>query len=151
MASFCSPRPAVTGSGGSTSAIPGCAKSTNCTQASASESSAGPMRAVYGLDPLCRHPATMTAIPSDKLDKVVQRWEEIQADLNRGINPATYAQLTKEFADLNPIVETVQHLRKLEAERDDLIQIIDDPASDGGLKEMAQEELDQVGQRVQQV
>jgi peptide chain release factor 1 len=93
----------------------------------------------------------MTAIPSDKLDKVVQRWEEIQADLNRGINPATYAQLTKEFADLNPIVETVQQLRKLESERDDLIHIIGDPASDKGLKEMAQEELDQVDQRLQQV
>jgi peptide chain release factor 1 len=93
----------------------------------------------------------MTAIPTDKLDRVVQRWEEIQAALNRGINPATYAQLTKEFADLNPIVETVQHLRKLEREHDDLIQIIGDPASDRGLKEMAQEELDQVDQRLQQV
>jgi peptide chain release factor 1 len=93
----------------------------------------------------------MTAIPSDKLDKVVQRWEEIQADLNRGINPATYAQLTKEFADLNPIVETVQELRRLESERDDLVQIIDDAAADKGLRQMAQEELGEVDLRVQQV
>jgi peptide chain release factor 1 len=93
----------------------------------------------------------MTAIPTDKLDRVVQRWEEIQADLNRGINPATYAQLTKEFADLNPIVETVQQLRKLESEREDLIQIINDPASDKGLKEMAQEEFDQIDLRLAQV
>ena len=28
----------------------------------------------------------MTAIPAEKLDKVVQRWEEIQAELNRGVN-----------------------------------------------------------------
>ena len=33
----------------------------------------------------------MSAIPSDKLDRLVQRWEEIQAELNRGVNPATYA------------------------------------------------------------
>jgi peptide chain release factor 1 len=93
----------------------------------------------------------MTPIPSDKLDKVVQRWEEIQADLNRGINPATYAQLTKEFADLSPVVETVQQLRKLERERDDLVQIIDDAAADKGLREMAQEELGGIDLRLQQV
>jgi len=52
----------------------------------------------------------MSAIPSDRLDRVVQRWEEIQADLNRGVNPATYARLTKEFADLSPVVETVREL-----------------------------------------
>ncbi|HYI87890.1 MAG TPA: PCRF domain-containing protein, partial [Burkholderiales bacterium] len=86
----------------------------------------------------------MSAIPSDKLDKVVQRWEEIQADLNRGVKPATYAQLTKEFADLQPIVETVQELRKLEAERRDLMQLMHDPASEKGLKDLAQEEFDQV-------
>ena len=69
-------------------------------------------------------PAQMTAIPSNTLDRVVQRWEEIQADLNRGVNPATYAQLTKEFAELNPVVETVQELRRLESERADLEQLI---------------------------
>ena len=58
----------------------------------------------------------MSAIPSDRLDRVVQRWEEIQADLNRGVNPATYARLTKEFADLSPVVETVRELRKLEVQ-----------------------------------
>jgi peptide chain release factor 1 len=93
----------------------------------------------------------MTAIPSDKLDRVVQRWEEIQADLNRGINPATYARLTKEFADLSPVVETVQALRKLESERGDLLHIIADPASDKGLKEMAEEELGEIDLRLQQV
>src|SRR5215510_14775638 len=90
----------------------------------------------------------MTPIPSEKLEKVVQRWEEIQADLNRGVNPATYAQLTKEFAELNPIVETVQELRKLETERTDLSQLIADPASEKGLKELAEEEFAQVDARL---
>jgi peptide chain release factor 1 len=93
----------------------------------------------------------MIAIPSEKLDKVVQRWEEIQAELNRGVNPATYARLTKEFADLNPVVETVQQLRKLEAERRDLMQLMSDPASEKGLKDLAQEELDSVDLRLTQV
>lgn len=93
----------------------------------------------------------MSAIPSDKLDRVVQRWEEIQADLNRGVNPATYAQLTKEFADISPVVGTVQELRKLEGERRDLVHLVNDPASEKDLKDMAQEELGQVDHRLQQV
>jgi peptide chain release factor 1 len=93
----------------------------------------------------------MNGIPSDKLDKVVQRWEEIQADLNRGVNPATYAQLSKEFADLSPIVETVQELRKLEGERSDLIQLMDDPASGKDFREFAEQELGGVEARLAQV
>ena len=86
----------------------------------------------------------MAAIPSDKLDRVVQRWEEIQADLNRGVSPQAYAQLTREFAELNPVVETVQELRKLEAERDDLIQLMNDPSAGKDFKEFAQQELEGV-------
>jgi peptide chain release factor 1 len=95
--------------------------------------------------------AIMTAIPSEKLDKVVQRWEEIQADLSRGINPATYAQLTKEFADLNPIVETVRELRSLESELGELNQILADPSSARDFKEFAQQELGSVEVRLSTV
>lgn len=90
----------------------------------------------------------MSAIPSDRLDRVVQRWEEIQADLNRGVNPATYARLTKEFADLSPVVETVRELRKLEGERQDLIHLLDDPASAKDFRDFAQQELGEVDARL---
>ena len=90
----------------------------------------------------------MSTIPSDKLDKVVQRWEEIQADLNRGVSPAAYAQLTKEFADIKPVVETVQELRRLEGERHDLVQLINDPSSGKDFREFAEQELQSVGTRV---
>ena len=44
----------------------------------------------------------MTAIPSDKLDKVLQRWEFLQYELSQRVNQASYAQLSKEFSDLRP-------------------------------------------------
>jgi peptide chain release factor 1 len=90
----------------------------------------------------------MTALPTEKLEKLLQRWEEIQAELNRGASPASYAQLTKEFADLNPVVERIRHLRKLEDERRDLENLIDDPSSDRDLRTLAQEELEQIGPRL---
>jgi peptide chain release factor 1 len=92
----------------------------------------------------------MTALPLERLDKLVQRWEEIQAALNRGAAPASYAQLTKEFADLNPVVERIRELRRLEDERRDLEQLMRDPSADRDLKALAHEELDQLGPRLVQ-
>src|SRR5262245_55826232 len=92
----------------------------------------------------------MTALPLEKLDKLLQRWEEIQAELNRGASPSSYAQLTKEFADLNPVVESIRMLRKLEDEQSDLKHLMRDPSADGDLKSLAQEELDLIGPRLAQ-
>ena len=76
----------------------------------------------------------MTAIPAEKLDKLVQRWESIQSELNKGVAQATRVQLSKEFAELNPVVSTIQALRKAEAERSELEALLADPAAD---KELA--------------
>ena len=54
----------------------------------------------------------MTAVPAEKLDKLIQRWETIQAELSQGVSQATRIQLSKEFAELNPVVATIQALRK---------------------------------------
>jgi peptide chain release factor 1 len=90
----------------------------------------------------------MTTIPAEKLDKLIQRWETIQSELSQGVNQATRVQLSKEFAELNPVVATIQALRKAEAERDDLAALIDDPASDKDLAALAREEIAGVEQRV---
>ncbi len=90
----------------------------------------------------------MTAIPAEKLDKLVQRWEAIQSELNRGVGQAARVQLTKEFAELNPVVATIQALRKAEAEVEDLKSVIADPAADRELKELAEEESSGADQRV---
>src|SRR5262245_5167357 len=90
----------------------------------------------------------MTAVPQERLDRLEQRWEEIQAELNRGASPAAFAQHSKEFADLNPVVETIRSLRKLEQERRDLMHLMHDPAAEADLKELAREEFDEIGLRL---
>jgi peptide chain release factor 1 len=90
----------------------------------------------------------MTAVPQERLDRLEQRWEEIQADLNRGVSPAAYAQLSKEFADLKPVVEAIRALRKLELERRDLMHLMHDPAAEADLKELAREEFEQIDLRL---
>ena len=62
----------------------------------------------------------MSTIPKDKLDKMVGRWNAIQAELNAGVNQASRTKLAKEFASLNPIVATIEALRAIEKESADL-------------------------------
>src|SRR5262245_25595034 len=84
----------------------------------------------------------MSAIPAEKLEKLVQRWSTIQTELSRGLeDQASYVQLSKEFAELNPLVATIQDLRKAEAEHADLTELLADPAADPELAAMAREEL----------
>jgi peptide chain release factor 1 len=82
----------------------------------------------------------MTAVPAEKLDKLIQRWETLQAELSQGVNQATRIQLSREFAELNPVVATIQALRKAQAELADLRSVIVDPTADKELKELAEEE-----------
>ena len=90
----------------------------------------------------------MSAIPAEKLEKLVQRWSTIQSELSRGLDQASYVQLSKEFAELNPLVATIQDLHKAEAERADLAQLLADPAADPELTAMAREELAALEPRV---
>ena len=83
----------------------------------------------------------MTDIPAEKLDRLVQRWEAIQAELARGANRAGYVQLSKEFAEIDPVVSTIHALRKAEGERAELAALVGDPAADPEFAALAREEL----------
>jgi peptide chain release factor 1 len=90
----------------------------------------------------------MTAIPSEKLDKVLQRWEFLQYELSERVNQANYAQLSKEFADLGPLVATIRSLRQAQTERSDLAALQADPAADKELAAMARDEQAALGPRI---
>jgi peptide chain release factor 1 len=82
----------------------------------------------------------MTSIPPEKLDKLVKRWKTIQNELSKGINQATYAELSKEFAELDPIVQTIRELRTALREHKDIEAIANDPAADKEMLALAADE-----------
>jgi peptide chain release factor 1 len=90
----------------------------------------------------------MSAIPAEKLDKVIERWKTIQSELSRGVNQATFAKLSKEFADLDPIVSAIQGLREAEKEAAGLIAILEDPSADPEMAALARDEADILSSRV---
>jgi peptide chain release factor 1 len=83
----------------------------------------------------------MTTIPAEKLDKLVSRWETIQGSLASGADQESYVRLSREFAELDPIVATITALRGAIQERAGLQEIIDDRESDPAMRELAEEEI----------
>jgi peptide chain release factor 1 len=95
--------------------------------------------------------APRTAIPSEKLDQLLRRWETIRSELNRGVNQASYVQLSKEFAEINPVVSTIQALRKAQGERDELGALSRDSAADPELANLAKDELAMLAPRIEEL
>ncbi|MET0301573.1 MAG: peptide chain release factor 1 [Methyloceanibacter sp.] len=82
----------------------------------------------------------MTTIPADKLDKLIARWQSVQTTLASGTDQETYVRLSREFAELDPIVTTITTLRSTVREVNELKQLIDDPKSDPEMAALAEEE-----------
>jgi peptide chain release factor 1 len=93
----------------------------------------------------------MTTIPAEKLDKLVSRWETVQGTLASGADQETFVRLSREFAELDPIVATVTALRSAERERADLQHLIDDPASETDMAALAEEEIGPLDAKIEEL
>ena len=82
----------------------------------------------------------MSTIPQEKLDRLVERWQAVQSELNSGPAQARFVALSKEFAELDPVVATINRLRKLEVERDELDTLLADRAAGKEMAELARDE-----------
>ena len=91
----------------------------------------------------------MTTIPADKLDKLVSRWQTVQGALAAGADQESYVRLSREFAELDPIVATINELRRAAKEREDLQALVDDPASDGEMAALAEAELSEIDPKIE--
>ena len=92
----------------------------------------------------------MSAIPIEKLEQITERWMAIQHELSNPIDQDQFRKLSKEFAQLDPIVATI---RELEGVRDEIVGL-KEMISDGGDKEMvdlARAELEELEPRLEEV
>ncbi len=93
----------------------------------------------------------MTTIPVEKLDKLVARWQAIQSELASGADAESYAQLSKEYSDLDPIVGTINALRQTQHEFAGLQEILGDADADAEMKLLAEEEASGLGSKIEEL
>lgn len=86
----------------------------------------------------------------ERLDQIVSRQRELSDLMSRGdmTDSDDFVRMSKEFAELDPVVACIEELREAQNEAGDLAGLIADPDSDDEMKSMAQAEFQELTQRV---
>jgi len=86
-------------------------------------------------------------LPDQKLNALVTRHATLERDLAAAQPPETYVKLSREFAELSPVVEAVNSYRAAQRELDDVTGLIDDPSTDVEMRSVADTERRQLETR----
>jgi len=85
-------------------------------------------------------------IPREKLAKVRDRFEAVQAEMNEDLSRDRFVALSKEFAELQPVADAALELEEARSAEADAREMLNDPE----MAEMAREELNELsGQLVE--
>jgi peptide chain release factor 1 len=82
----------------------------------------------------------VTILPEQKLDALLTRHAAVEAELSRQLSPNTFVKLSREFAEIDPVVAKIKGYRGVAAELTELAALIDDPRTEAAMREMAVEE-----------
>jgi peptide chain release factor 1 len=76
-------------------------------------------------------------LPEQKLDALLARHHAVEAELSTALPTETFVKLSREFAELSPVIETIKAYRAVTSELGDLAGLIDDPTTDAEMRTMA--------------
>jgi peptide chain release factor 1 len=93
----------------------------------------------------------MSAIPQEKLDQLVNRWETVRSQLASAPEQETYVRLAREFAELDPMVAVINEMRQAENERRDLAELIEDGEADEEMRTLARDELGELDPKIEKL
>jgi peptide chain release factor 1 len=86
-------------------------------------------------------------LPATKLDALVARHAAVQAELARPLNADSYVRLSREFAELDPVVEAVNAYRAVLAELAGVEALLADPSTDAEMRSIAETEKSELADR----
>jgi peptide chain release factor 1 len=79
-------------------------------------------------------------LPDQKLNALVIRHASLERDLSAPLPPETFVKLSRELAELTPVVEVVKSYRDIQNELKGLTSLIEDPATDAEMRSIAESE-----------
>jgi peptide chain release factor 1 len=86
-------------------------------------------------------------LPDQKLDALVARHAALESDLTAAVPAETYVKLTRELAELAPVVAAVKSYWAARNELDGVTGLIEDPATDAEMRSIAEAERPQLEAR----
>ena len=81
-----------------------------------------------------------TMLPDQKLNALIARHSALERDLAAALPAETFVKLSREFAELSPVVDAVKSYRAAQHELADLASLIDDPATEPEMRSIAEAE-----------
>ncbi|MCO4317826.1 peptide chain release factor 1 [Phyllobacterium sp. 21LDTY02-6] len=90
----------------------------------------------------------MTSIPQDRMDQLLKRFSLMETQMASNPDSDTYVKLASEYAELEPVVFKIRELLDAQSEADGLQSLLDDPATDRDMRELAEAELPDVSERI---
>ncbi len=82
----------------------------------------------------------MIALPQHRLDALLARHELVESELASGLSADAYVKLSREFAELGPVIEAIKAYRAVTAEIADLEALATDPKTDIEMRKLAEAE-----------
>jgi peptide chain release factor 1 len=86
-------------------------------------------------------------LPDQKLNALVARHAMLEHDLSSVLPAETFVKLSREFAELAPVVDAVKSYRAARRELDDLTGLIADPSTDAEMRSIAESEKPELESR----
>ncbi len=81
-------------------------------------------------------------IPLDKVQDIIKKHSKLETELSSGnIDKKKFAEMSKEYSDLNDIINEAKFYCSFDIEKNDLEKIINDKSSDNEMKDLANSEL----------
>src|ERR1700722_8511549 len=79
-------------------------------------------------------------LPDQKLNALVGRHAALERELATALPAETFVKLSREFAELSPVVDAVNSFRAAQRELDGINGLIADPATDAEMRSIAEDE-----------
>ncbi len=83
-------------------------------------------------------------LPRDRLRQIIDRFEFLEAQLNGGLDAGEIAQVSREYAELKPVVSEIMAYEQLLSDLAEAEAMLDDP----DMKPLAEEELPQLHEAI---
>ena len=90
-------------------------------------------------------------IPAAKLERLVDRFEALEAQMASGASGDAFVKLSREHAELAPVIETARAWRQAQSDLAGAEALINDPANDSEMRAMAEEERAELRQRIEKL
>ncbi|MFY9788238.1 MAG: peptide chain release factor 1 [Pseudolabrys sp.] len=91
----------------------------------------------------------MTVLPQQKMDALLARHALVESELASGLAADAYVKLSREFAELTPVVEVIKAYRSTEKEIAELSALVNDSGTDAEMRKLADIERRELQERME--